>query len=198
MCSVDGCTREIRAKGLCNRHYRRAARSNGDPLGFKEKCIRCGKPTTDNRRAYCSKECKVEGQKANSRRNALAYHYRNRDRENAQHRADVIKKKFGITVERYDEMAKGQGGVCAICQKPCTSGRRLAIDHDHKTGNVRALLCGNCNNGIGKFAEEPELLRRAADYIEQHRTSEPSETAVRQIAERVKELIDREMLRFLA
>lgn len=77
-----------------------------------------------------------------------------------------MKAKFGITPEEYDVMLNKQNGVCAICSNTCRSGRRLAIDHCHKTGKIRGLLCGECNNGIGKLKDDPSLLRKAITYLE--------------------------------
>lgn len=75
---------------------------------------------------------------------------------------------FGISLEDYDLKLEEQKGVCAICGGLCKSGKRLAVDHDHKTGNIRDLLCGNCNGGLGKFQDNPELLIKAADYLRKH------------------------------
>lgn len=77
-----------------------------------------------------------------------------------------ILKDFGMSREGYETRLLNQQGTCAICNKPCKSGRRLAVDHNHATGAVRALLCGNCNTGLGKFQDEPTLLRKAASYVE--------------------------------
>ncbi len=59
-------------------------------------------------------------------------------------------------------MVVAQRGVCAICLVPGPEH----VDHDHKTGRVRAILCFNCNGGPGQFKDRPELLRRGADYLE--------------------------------
>jgi len=64
-------------------------------------------------------------------------------------------------------MYLAQSGLCAICQQPpAPESRGLAVDHDHATGAVRALLCQPCNLGLGFFADNPVALRAAADYIE--------------------------------
>lgn len=58
---------------------------------------------------------------------------------------------------------------CAICGKlpgKTNGGRPLAVDHDHKTGRVRGLLCENCNNGLGRFKDNPAFLREAVGYLE--------------------------------
>ena len=80
---------------------------------------------------------------------------------------------WGITQQQYDELFVAQGGRCAICRKPerakTNSGRRvkmLALDHCHTTKKIRRLLCSSCNQGLGKFKDDPELLRCAADYLE--------------------------------
>ncbi|MGZ4659718.1 MAG: endonuclease VII domain-containing protein [Arthrobacter sp.] len=80
--------------------------------------------------------------------------------------------RHGISEEDYTSMLAEQGGVCYICQREETtvhSGGRvklLAVDHDHQTGAVRGLLCQKCNHALGLFDDDPERLRRAADYIE--------------------------------
>lgn len=83
--------------------------------------------------------------------------------------ASLLEKKYGITISEYDAMNKLQNGVCAICKKPCTCGRRLAVDHDHDTGIVRELLCSRCNRGIGMFKESPDYMKSAFDYLIKHK-----------------------------
>lgn len=75
-------------------------------------------------------------------------------------------KSFGITTEDYDRMLAKQEGSCAICGSPCSTGRRLAVDHDHNSGTVRGLLCMDCNTGLGKFCDDPTRLHRAAIYLQ--------------------------------
>lgn len=82
-------------------------------------------------------------------------------------------RKYGLAPGEYDRMHEAQDGLCAICRQPeqTTHGqtgapRRLAVDHCHETGEVRGLLCNYCNLGLGKFRDDPDLLRRAADYLE--------------------------------
>lgn len=75
--------------------------------------------------------------------------------------------KYGLTLDDYNVLLDAQDGQCAICPaKP--SNRVLAVDHCHETGRVRALLCGACNLGLGNFRDNPERLRRAAEYLEVH------------------------------
>ena len=86
-----------------------------------------------------------------------------------------LKEAYGITPEDYDAMYKQQQGRCAICgvqKEPWEAGsgiegrdRFLVVDHCHVDGWVRGLLCGNCNHGLGKFCDDPALMRAAADYL---------------------------------
>lgn len=71
--------------------------------------------------------------------------------------------RYGMTVEDYDRMLAEQEGRCAACGDVPT--KRLHVDHDHSTGQVRGLLCGECNLGIGKFKDDPERLESAARYL---------------------------------
>ena len=77
-------------------------------------------------------------------------------------------KKYGLTSEEYQQMAMNG---CHICGKQCKSGRRLAIDHDHKNNVTRGLLCGTCNNGLGRFRDDIKLLERAIEYLRKYQTA---------------------------
>lgn len=68
-------------------------------------------------------------------------------------------------MHEYDALFKKQGGVCAICKLPPDKNRRLAVDHDHKTGRIRGLLHTGCNIGLGCFKDSTKLLRAAILYL---------------------------------
>lgn len=125
-------------------------------------------PEYERQRQLSRKERDPEAYKASARKRALDYHYRNRDRENAEHRAYLFRVKYGITPEQYEDLSEKQNGGCAICQRPCPSGRRLAVDHDHETGRVRGLLCMDCNQGLGKFGDDISRLKAAVQYLTTH------------------------------
>ncbi|KKM81485.1 hypothetical protein LCGC14_1329300 [marine sediment metagenome] len=74
-------------------------------------------------------------------------------------------RKYGITLDDYDQMLKAQGGGCAICGRKPTN-RRLDVDHSHKSKNVRGLLCHKCNRGLPWFNDNPDVLRSAVRYLE--------------------------------
>ena len=81
-----------------------------------------------------------------------------------------IQRKYGITIEQYDEMFEAQDGRCAICGKPETREHkgvpmRLCVDHNHDTGEVRKLLCFKCNFAIGLIYEDHDILLKLSNYI---------------------------------
>lgn len=73
--------------------------------------------------------------------------------------------KFGITGAEYDQLVMAQCGTCGICGEPESTGKKLAVDHNHDTGGMRGLLCGLCNRGLGSLRDSPELLDRAVAYL---------------------------------
>lgn len=75
-----------------------------------------------------------------------------------------LKRKYNISQDDYDKLHEAQGGRCAICGKK----KRLVVDHDHDTGEVRGLLCGNCNTGIGMLGDTPGDLKNALEYLEKN------------------------------
>jgi hypothetical protein len=82
-----------------------------------------------------------------------------------------LKKSYGITIDEYDDIYDKQNGKCSICGKEEKAVIRgipltLAVDHSHKTGKVRGLLCHKCNRAIGGLQDSVVLLRKAADYLE--------------------------------
>ncbi len=85
-----------------------------------------------------------------------------------------LRSKYDITLVEYEEFLKKQNGVCKLCglvekaiDKYWKNLKRLAVDHCHKTGKIRGLLCSSCNIGIGNLKHNPELLRKAALYCEE-------------------------------
>lgn len=83
-------------------------------------------------------------------------------------RNSYLKSKYGIGVLTYKKMLERQGGKCAICLKSqSTFKKRLAVDHSHRTGEVRGLLCEQCNKALGKFYDSAEVLLRAYKYLKQ-------------------------------
>jgi hypothetical protein len=195
-CQIDGCTRPHKARGLCQTHYAQRLRgSDFSPIRsrIREKppeCIEDG----------CAEPVKSKGLcKMHYQRLLRHGHTRYRDRkkpakrclidgcDNILYAKDLCHPHYtkqrkwraaGVDATRYQEMLREQGGVCAICgqtERHCDglSGKLkdLAIDHDHVTGAIRALLCSACNTAIGLFNDDDALLAKAQSYVLYHRQS---------------------------
>lgn len=77
-----------------------------------------------------------------------------------------ILRRSNITLKEYDKLLEKQNGKCAICGTETPGGPgRFHIDHDHPTGEIRGLLCNNCNRALGLFKDNPEILMVAAQYL---------------------------------
>jgi len=86
---------------------------------------------------------------------------------------------YGLTLKAYRNMSESQGHKCAICGKEEngkhnrgseTISLQLSVDHDHITGDVRALLCTKCNKALGLFNDNIDLLQDALEYLKSHRS----------------------------
>lgn len=77
----------------------------------------------------------------------------------------VLKRFYGINLQEYNKMLKNQQGTCKICNSKPKYKKSLSVDHCHKTGKVRGLLCGDCNTGLGKFRDNIDSLKNAIKYL---------------------------------
>ena len=88
----------------------------------------------------------------------------------AYYREKHLQKKYGISQADYERMLEEQQGCCAICgieEKYCEN-QRLAVDHNHKTKEVRALLCKKCNQAIGLLQDNADFAYSAYQYLKEH------------------------------
>ena len=84
----------------------------------------------------------------------------------ARDRRYALKKLYGITIEEYNRLLKEQDECCAICGKhQLDFEKHLVVDHDHNTGEVRGLLCNNCNLMIGNSKDDPDILINGSKYL---------------------------------
>jgi len=144
----------------------------------------------DGRRSYC-KICHCEYQK--TRRQDPAVRAKDNERSRGWHRKHAaaasaaahrshIRRKYGITIEEFEEQAAAQDNLCAACgclQSQRQTGRhkkgqrrRLCIDNDHATGKIRGLLCDKCNRALGLLDDNLDKVRRLAIYLSKHKEHE--------------------------
>jgi len=136
------------------------------------KTKRCWRCTRRKRLIFFStNRSKPDGLSSECRRCVHETDLARRQRDPLYDRRTHIKRYHGLTPGRYDQTLDSQGGVCKICgtDKPGgRSGKHFAIDHDHKTGKFRGLLCSNCNQVLGHAKDSPRVLRNALTYLESH------------------------------
>lgn len=121
---------------------------------FTGKKYENGKPTLDYRKVLAAKQ--------------RAYRLANRDKINTNAWKSHLLRRYGITQEQYKELLERQNNSCFICRKhESTEKFRLAVDHDHKTGEIRGLLCNFCNSRLVGRHRDPEKFFRAAEYLQQ-------------------------------
>lgn len=120
-------------------------------------------PSRRGRYSYC-RQCTNEKVRKHRKANPAANRV-------IQRRAN-IKRLYGITADEYDSLLASQEGRCGICGTH-ESETRIHLDHCHATGKIRAFLCYGCNTALGMMKDSPELLRKAADYLEEHKVSTP-------------------------
>ena len=97
------------------------------------------------------------------------YRLENKDRK----KENTLKRKYGLTLEDYIKMLQEQNGSCAICFVKAEEQKNkvLVVDHNHLTGEVRSLLCSQCNVAIGLLKENQEVILRAAEYLKKFSAS---------------------------
>jgi len=129
--------------------------------------------------ASCCKECS-KAAKAQSKNKASKEHTA------LVNLKQQIRRRYGLTLEQYYQMIKDQDNKCAICGNPETAVdprtnkvRALSVDHCHKTGKVRKLLCSACNNGLGCFRDNPKLTIKATNYLINYNETETSTNTTR-------------------
>ena len=107
---------------------------------------------------------KAQRVRAEQKRRERGYYEKNSDTifEN------YLKRTYNIDLNKYNSLFEEQSGVCAICKQECVSGRKLAVDHNHDTGEVRGLLCCRCNRGIGNLDDSLDKLKSAVLYLEKY------------------------------
>jgi hypothetical protein len=128
----------------------------------KHKPLSCfyNSKTSKDGKGYRCKECDTVARKKWSQDNP--------ERAKESRRGRLLKNRYGITIKDYDALLEKQGGACGICK--ASSNRHLnnsafSVDHCHQTGQIRGLLCNQCNRALGMFNDSEELIQKALDWL---------------------------------
>lgn len=114
---------------------------------------------------FCSRECRLRDQ-ARRKQHRLRNDPATAEKQRAYEREVKLRNKYGITPADWDALHDAQLGRCAICLATLAEVAKVCVDHDHETGEVRGLLCNGCNRGLGYFKDDPDRLKRAAEYLD--------------------------------
>lgn len=163
----------------CNeiKYFTEFHRNKSKDSGLHDECKLCVKLRRKRRIAVNPERERKRGREKAKRNRATINAQQRNDRilHPERHFDYYLKKNYRITLEQYNSMLIKQNNVCAICKLPeteiiRTSGklRKLCVDHDHKTGEVRSLLCMGCNTTLGKIKEDVNIAIAIARYIQKH------------------------------
>jgi hypothetical protein len=148
------------------------SKDNTKSDGLRSSCKWCQKQQEQQKRKK-NKEYQQKYYKKNKhKKNRQVKEYRRKHQTwYAREQLKKTAKKYGLTLEEYDQILEDQNGVCAICGKPETelnrygSINRLSIDHDHDTDKIRGLLCRRCNRVLGSIETNIELIPQMIAYL---------------------------------
>jgi hypothetical protein len=138
------------------------------------KCKYCGKTTNlvkdktqpDGVRLICNGCFYIKYQKDNDKVKLYVKNYRQTSRRKELNKSYNLKYNYGINSHKYEELLIKQDYRCAVCGIHQNDlDRSLSVDHNHNTGEVRSLLCINCNMALGGLKDSPVLVQRLLDYI---------------------------------
>ncbi len=124
----------------------------------------------EENKAHCKAVSKSYYESNKKERNEYSKKYYQKHKEKYKRLAKIysieynLKSNYNLTLEQYDKMFEEQNGNCAICGLPQLM-KRLAVDHDHETGEVRGLLCACCNMQLG-ILEDKEFCKKALGYLD--------------------------------
>jgi len=140
--------------------------------GARPFCIDCQLGTPDNWKKNNIERVRMQD---NERRKKKPHQYKN----------SQLRSTYGINLEDFEDFLRQQDGKCAICkidQKDFK--KRMSVDHDHKTGLIRGLLCDKCNRGLGHFSDSQDLMLKAIEYLNNNRSTDTTWQKNRPVAKR--------------
>lgn len=91
-----------------------------------------------------------------------------KEKQKIKSRTIRLKHLYGMTLDQYENLLAEQEGKCRICRNACPEGKYLSVDHCHKTGKIRGLLCSRCNVALGCFKDSTDNLEAAILYLREY------------------------------
>jgi len=163
-CST-GCGKVVLARGWCATHYQRW-RTTGSPGGAELLRISGDPDATEKRCTVCGEVRPIEDFYKTSRVRDGRFSYC-RFCAIRQNKSQSLRRKYGLTITDRDALVAAQKGACPICKE---TPAKLVIDHCHRSGKVRALLCDRCNRLLGVAGDDVALLQASIRFLKKHQT----------------------------
>jgi hypothetical protein len=157
------CTKCGQEKPLTNEFF---TKDKYDKTGFTYRCSKCR-----NQQSYeWNRANKDKVKAANLKNKQKRKDFYSSPEGIESSRRTHLKRMYGITLEEYNVMSEKQDHKCVICggTEMNNKNKVLCVDHNHTTGEIRGLLCGLCNSGLGKFKDNKQLLLNAIKYLEKY------------------------------
>ena len=151
---------DLKKKEEHNKYAREWREKNKDRLNRKIKEDR--KENPEKYKKYDGKYYK------NNKDKYKEYAQKNKKKIRKNRRKSYLKQIYNLTEEKYNKILKQQRGVCAIC-KNGNGKKNLFVDHYHKTGKIRGLLCHHCNSSLGFFDEDINIIKNVIKYLEKYK-----------------------------
>jgi len=192
MCLVEGCTKKVKCKGLCDTHYAasRRAKSEGaqeahraqarasyhknkESIQARRKKAYCPDTRREYNRAYYqqNRDKMIEAAKAHAAKDPEKFKARMSAYYKEYGNKAHLVTKFGMTPEDVRDLLLLQGFECPVCGDAIEGwgrGGGGVVDHCHLSGKVRGILHSHCNSGLGMFKDKPDICERAASYLRKH------------------------------
>lgn len=170
-CKITDCSKDAKSsKGFCWTHDWRLRKygSPVEPQTKKQKLFKEGK-------SYCPSCKQIKSIDSFNKDRRTVYGItayckdcikRKNEKNTIRNTNNYLKYQYGLTLEEYNNLSQKQNNQCRICNKSEKENKkRLAVDHNHTTGEIRGLLCSSCNQGLGKFYDSVQLLNNAIKYL---------------------------------
>ena len=146
------------------------------PLATSKRCLDCkglvsfqyftkDASQKDGRSIYCQ-SCQRRRQKAYKKRTPEKQKsYKRKHYSSEKSRDYSLRYRYGMTLDQFNTMFEKQDRRCALCKSDKSDGKNFVVDHCHKTGKIRGILCSYCNRALGMLKDDPDMLSRAIIYL---------------------------------
>lgn len=166
-CQVEDCGRDSRARGWCAMHYQRWQVHGTTELPARTSVTITGNFDHGSLQGYNFHKCRCKACVGRYRTYQREWYREHKDKFHSYDRKHQLKRYYGLSLEDYERMLQAQGGVCAVCKGLQQDPRKryLCVDHCHKTGAVRGLLCDHCNRAASNVRDDPSIAVALAEYL---------------------------------